>query len=101
MKTIRVQYTIKEEFAEQNKANIRAVMEELRGIGSTDTKYSSYVHEDGKTFMHVVQYKDGANESLPANLESFKHFQKELKENIEVPPKADTFGLVDASFELF
>jgi hypothetical protein len=101
MKIIRVQYTVKSDFVEANKQNIARVMEELRQTGNVDVKYFALLHEDGKTFMHVVMYNSTEAESFPASLESFKTFQAELKENVEVPPKTETFSLVDSSFDTF
>lgn len=97
MKTIRVQYTVNEDFVSTNKENIAAVMSELREIANPDVRYTAYQHEDGKTFMHVVTYANTEAESLPASLDSFKEFQKQLKENLEIPPKVENFTLVDSS----
>ena len=72
MKLIRVQYTIKPEFVENNKKNISAVMDEIKSIGDNDVKYIASQHEDGNTFMHVVIYKNEEAENLPASLDSFK-----------------------------
>lgn len=101
MKLIRVQYTVNSDFTEANQRNIALVMAELRQTGNTDVKYSSFLHEDGKTFMHIVMYNTKGSESLPSSLDSFKAFQAELKENIEIPPKAETFTLVDSSYDIF
>jgi hypothetical protein len=101
MKIIRVQYTVKDKFAVQNKANIAAVMQELKATENTDVKYFATVQNDGKSFMHVVMYKNSEAESLPASLDSFALFQKELKENVEVPPHVETLEVVGSSFDLF
>jgi len=101
MKTIRVQYTVKESFAEQNKKNIQAVMNELRALDGADVKYSAHVMNDGKTFMHLVHYNSENAENLPSSLDSFKRFQQQLKENLEIPPKVETFESVHSSFSLF
>ena len=58
MKIIRVQYTVKPEYAEQNKMNIAQVMKDLRALNNPNTKYASYLEEDGVTFMHFAQYPD-------------------------------------------
>ena len=50
MKIIRVIYTVRPEFVERNKANINRVMEDLRALGNPNTKYASYLDEDGVTF---------------------------------------------------
>ena len=54
MKVTRVQYTVRSEFVEENKQNIEAVMRELRALGNNDVRYAVYLHDDGKTFMHLV-----------------------------------------------
>jgi hypothetical protein len=101
MKISRVQYTIESDFVEQNKRNIEAVMSELQTINNPGFKYASYVLEDGKTFMHLVHHHSPESEYLPGSLDSFKHFQSELKGHFEVPPKAESVELVAASFDLF
>jgi hypothetical protein len=58
MKTVRVQYKVKPEYAETNKANIANVMADLRGINDSSIKYSSYMFDDGQTFMHFAMFND-------------------------------------------
>jgi hypothetical protein len=101
MKTTRVQYTVQSGFVEENKRNIGAVMRELRALGSNDVKYAVYLHNDGKTFMHLAQQNTAEAERLPTSLDSFKQFQARLKENLEVPPKVETFALVESSAPIF
>ena len=101
MKVTRVQYTVRAEFAAENKANISAVMSELRALGNRDVRYAVYLHEDGKTFMHFAQQNTPEAERFPTSLESFKRFQARLKENLEVPPKSERFTLVESSTPIF
>lgn len=101
MKVTRVQYTVKPDFVERNKANIRAVMSELRALDAGDVRYASYLLDDRKTFMHLVHQNSKDAENLPGRLETFKHFQAQLKQNLEIPPKVETFELVDAWTNLF
>jgi hypothetical protein len=101
MKVTRVQYTVRSEFAETNKANIAAVMDELRALGRADVKYTVYLHSDGKTFMHLAHQDTPEAEKFPTSLDAFKRFQAQLKDNLEVPPKVDTFGVVQSSSPMF
>jgi len=101
MKIIKVQYTVKEEYVEENKKRIETVMKELRNLNNPDIKYQSILQEDGKTFVHLVHYNNEAATHLPVELESFKQFQSGLKEHVEIPPKVEKFELVDASFKIF
>ena len=104
MKITRIQYTVPSGFAEQNKQNIAGVMQELRSLNHPGIRYSSYVLDDGKSFMHFVIYKDDdeAGKNVISNLQSFKHFQSELKaSNPEIPPKFEDLTLVGSSYEFF
>ena len=101
MKVTRVQYTVRSDYVEQNKQNIDAVMRELRALSNNDVRYAVYLHADGKTFMHLAQQNSAEAEKLPTSLESFKRFQAQLKENLEIAPKVETFGLVDSSAPIF
>ena len=101
MKVTRVQYTVREGFAEENKRNIAAVMSELRALANKDVRYTVYVHEDGRTFMHFVHQNTVEAEQFPTSLASFRHFQAQLRPNLEVPPKPERFALVDSAVPIF
>ena len=101
MKVTRVQYTVRSEFVEENSQNIEAVMRELRALGNNEVRYAVYLHDDGKTFMHLVHQNSAQAERLPTSLESFKHFQARLKQNLEVAPKVETFAMVQSSAPIF
>ena len=101
MKVTRVQYTVRAEFVEENKRNIEAVMRQLRAVGNNDVKYAVYVQQDGRTFMHLVHQRTAEAEQFPTSLETFKTFQSQLKPNLEVPPKVETFALVESSTPIF
>jgi hypothetical protein len=58
MKAVKVQYTVREDYVETNKRNIEAVMSELRGLNNLGLKYSSFLLDDGKTFVHFNMYRD-------------------------------------------
>jgi hypothetical protein len=100
MKVTRVQYTVRSDFVEENKRNIEAVMNELRALGGNDVRYAAYLHDDGKTFMHLVHYGSAAAERLPASLDSFRHFRTRLNDHLEVPPKSETFALTQSSMPI-
>jgi hypothetical protein len=101
MKVTRVQYTVRAEFVETNKRNIEAVMRELRAVGSDDVKYTVYLQQDGRTFMHLVHQNTVEAERFPTSLESFKTFQTQLKPNLDIAPKVETFALVESSAPIF
>ena len=102
MKSVNVQYTVKTEYAETNKNNIARVMSDLRELADPGIKYSSFVLEDGKTFIHFGMYADQEALDVVNNLPSFQSFREQLKSSgPESPPKGDDLTLVDSSYEIF
>lgn len=102
MKAVKVQYTVKNAYAETNQRNIRKVMMDLRKIAHPGIKYSSFVLDDGKTFVHLGIYSDQAALDVVNKLPSFQFFRDQLKASgPEVPPVGDDLNLVDTSYEFF
>ena len=102
MKAVKVQYTVKAEYAETNKANISQVMADLQALANPGIKYSSFVLEDGKTFVHFGIYTDQEALDVVNNLPSFQAFREQLKASgPEAPPKGDNLTLVGSSYEFF
>lgn len=102
MKAVKVQYTVKENFAETNKNNIAQVMSDLRKLNNPNIKYSSFTLEDGKTFVHFAVYPDEKTSQIVSDLPSFAFFRKELQASQpEVPPKAEDLRLVASAYDFF
>ena len=82
-----VHYVVQAAYAEQNKEHIRRVMEELRALHRTDLKYSVFVEEDGKTFIHLRYCANEDASKLFDTLATFQAFQEALiSSHPEVPP---------------
>lgn len=102
MKAVKVQYTVKAEYAETNKANIHQVMADLQELANPGIRYSAFVLEDGKTFVHFGVYTDQQALDVVNNLPSFQSFREQLKASgPEAPPKGDDLTLVGSSYEIF
>ncbi len=102
MEAVKVQYTIKPEYLEQNKSNIRNVMNALKANPIDGMLYSSYtLADDPNTFVHINICKDGETLSKINDLEAFQTFRSGLKASGPVsPPKASKLNLVGSAFEL-
>lgn len=102
MNAVKVQYTVKPEYVATNKKNIARVMSDLKEINSPDIKYSAFLLDDGKTFVHfVMRANDEAGEIL-SNLEAFKDFQQQLRNSEpESPPQAENLTLVGTNWAIF
>ena len=102
MKIVKVTYTTRPEFAEQNQANIKKVMTDLQGLQHPGINYNSCLSADGKTFIHTAFFKSEEDQKLLNELASFKHFQEQLKSGgFEVPPKQELLTLVGSSMNIF
>ena len=102
MKIIKVIYTVKPEFAEQNMGNIKTVMSDLRQLNHPGIFYHSCLSPDRKTFIHTAFYKSEQEQKLLNELPSFRHFQEALKSaGFETPPKQELLTLVGWSNNIF
>lgn len=86
MKTIKVVYKVKAEYAETNKDNIRAIYEELAEGNHEGLSYQAHVGEDGQTFMHILTVENDEDASIVPNTAAFQKFREELRSGVEVPP---------------
>jgi ribosomal protein L9 len=102
MKIVQVTYTTSQEYAPQNMANIRAVMNELQSKGDDGINYHVCLREDLKTFIHTAFFKSAADQTTLFGLTSFQQFQQQLNDSgLEVAAKPESLSLVGSSKELF
>ena len=98
MKIVRVQYTTTAEYAATNKENINNIVRELNELNHPGIKYSCYVLEDGKTFMHLDHFENEEAHEVLTSLESFKKFLTELwASSLEKEPKLELLSPVAAT----
>ena len=101
MKAVKVQYTVRPEYVEQNKANIQKVMEFLKQNPITNMQYASFTLADDQTFVHINMAPDQATMDKLQDVEAFKEFRMALKASEPLsPPKSEDLNLVAAGFEL-
>ncbi len=98
MKIVRVTYTTKAEYAEQNKSNIAQVMAAMQKIGNPDVRYECFLGADSRSFIHLAIFQSDEAEQVLLTLPEFKYFQEQLKANgLEGPPKQEILTLVGSS----
>ena len=101
MKAAKVQYTVKPEYVEQNKANIQKVMDHLRTNPINGMQYASFTLDDGVTFVHINMANDQETMDKLQDLELFTAFRMALKASGPLsPPKSENLNLVAAGFDL-
>ena len=81
MISVKVTYTVKPDFVEQNKANIKIFLEDFKQLNPSDFKYEVFLCDDGITFLHLSSYNNEAIQNHILNVPSFKNFQKERDES--------------------
>ncbi len=95
-------YVVQAAYAAQNQEHIRRVMEELRSLHRTDLKYSVFVEDDGKTFIHLRFCANEEASKVFDRLPAFQAFAAALlASHPEVPPTtAVHLTLVDSTSDL-
>ena len=101
MRAVKVEYTVKPEYVATNKANIQKVMDELRSLGNTGILYSTYLKEDGVSFVHFSIHRE--EENIIPSLPAFKVFSTQLKAEglVGEAPKALKLEMIAKSFDLY
>lgn len=102
MKIVKVTYTTKAEFSEQNQSNIKNVMNDLQNANHQGINYNACLAADNKTFTHTAFFKSDEDQKVLNELPSFKSFQEQLKSGgLEVPPKQELLILIGTSNNIF
>lgn len=102
MKIVKVTYTTKAEYVEQNQGNIKTVMSDLQKLSHPGINYNACLGPDGKTFTHTAFFKGDDDQKALNELPSFKTFQEQLRASrLESPPKQELLSLVGSSNDIF
>ncbi len=101
MKAVRVRYRVQAEYVEQNKSNIRKVMDALRQNPIEGMHYASFTLDDEQTFIHINMAKDQDTLSKLQEVDEFNRFREALKASNPIsPPQSENLNLVAAAFDL-
>jgi hypothetical protein len=102
MKIVKVTYTTKAGFAQQNQTNIQNVMADLQKLNSPGLFYHACLGPDGLSFTHTAFFSNEETEKVLLGLPAFQVFQQQLKANgLDSPPRQELLSLVGASKEIF
>ena len=102
MKIVKVTYTTKPEYAEQNQANIKNVMADLQKLNRPGINYHACLGPDGVSFIHTAFMNSEEDQKVLNDLPSFKYFQEQLRaKGLETPPKQEFLSLVGSSKNIF
>jgi hypothetical protein len=102
MKIVKVTYTTRADFSEQNQQNIKKVMSDLTNLKHQGINYNACLSADNKTFIHTAFFNSADDQKILNDLPSFKMFQEQLKASgPEVPPKQEFLNLIGSSTNIF
>jgi hypothetical protein len=101
MISVKVTYTVRPDFAATNKQNIQQFMNDFKTLGN-DFRYTVLTSADGKTFIHLSQYKNEVIQKKLLETPSFLSFQQQRDDSgLEMAPQIEVLTLVDASHNIF
>lgn len=102
MKAVKVQYTVQSAYVEENKRNIRKVMDALIKHPIPGMQYASFTDDENpETFIHINMAPDEETMSKLNDVKEFTEFRMALKASQPVsPPKQTTLNLVGAGFKI-
>ena len=102
MITVKVTYTVKPGFSRKNQKNINLFMADFKKMNSNEFRYTAYLDNDGKTFIHLSMYQNEEIQKQLLDTASFKSFQKQRDESgLEGQPKIEMMKLIDSSHSIF
>lgn len=102
MIVVKVTYTVKPAFVLQNQVNINLFMKDFQQLNNNDFRYTAYLCNDGKTFVHLSHYKNEEIQKTLLNIENFKSFQQQRDESgLEATPEIEVMKLIASSHDLF
>jgi hypothetical protein len=102
MIVVKVTYTVKEAFAEENKKNINRFLSDFKKLDTDTFQYNVYLQQNGKTFIHISHYRDKEIQKKLLQVPSFLKFQKMRDERgLEGEPSIEELRLVGNSNKIF
>lgn len=99
--TVKVTYSVKQEYAETNKAMIANFLKDLKKLETDPFLYSVYQKEDGVTFVHFSQFTSKTAQNDVLQVPSFVAFQKQRDQNMASEHHLEILELVGASRNIF
>ncbi len=81
-----VRYKLKPGCVEENERLSKRVYEALKRQGPRSLHYATFKLEDGLSFVHIVSYDNGEDNSILTGLPEFKEFTADIRERCDEMP---------------
>lgn len=93
-----VSFKVKQEFLDQNKANIANFIKDFKQQDTSKFQYHVFCKQDGLTFVHHSMYQDEDIQKRLLNIPSFLEFQKQRDEHgLDGKPEIEFLDLILSS----
>jgi hypothetical protein len=74
MISVKVTYTMKSEFVPKNLVNIKSFLNDFKKMNEIDFRYTVYLCNDGKTFLHLSAYTNEEIQKRVLEVPSLRSF---------------------------
>jgi quinol monooxygenase YgiN len=102
MIVVKVNYTVRPEYVEKNKQNIKTFMADFKNLNNDEFRYIVHVGADRQTFYHISMYQNTEIQKALLDVPSFKSFQQQRDDSgLEGEPQIEVLQTVDASYQVF
>jgi hypothetical protein len=102
MITVKVTYTVKPEFVQENQENIHLFMADFKKMSHIQFRYNVYLLEDGITFLHLSHFQNEDVQKQVLTVPSFKLFQeKRDASGLDNSHKVEMMKFIDFSSDVF
>jgi hypothetical protein len=97
MSAIVVRYRVAPGRAEENAELVRAVYAELAELAPPGFRYTTFVAEDGVTFVHIAFTEEGQDGPL-SQVAAFRRFTAAIGERCDEPPQTTRLPVAIGSY---
>lgn len=97
MITIKVTYTIKEDYIDTNKEKIQIFLDEFKELDNNQFVYTIFQVNGSNTFIHMSQYKNEVIQKELLNMPSFLEFQKKRDLHLISAPTIESLTQIGIS----
>lgn len=97
MITIKVTYTIKEDYIDTNKEKIQIFLDEFKELDNNQFVYTIFQVNGSNTFIHMSQYKNEVIQKELLNMPSFLEFQKQRDLHLISAPTIESLTQIGIS----
>jgi hypothetical protein len=102
MITVKVTYTVRPEFVQENQENIHLFMADFKKMNQLQFRYNVYLLEDGITFLHLAHFQNEDVQKQVLAVPSFKLFQeKRDASGLDNSHKVEMMKFIDSSSDVF